>query len=162
MRTDHNDTAVEIDIRVNGVGHRLTVEGRETLLQTLRSRLDLLGAKYGCGIGYCGACTVMVDHKAAHACCLLAGTLDGAEITTVESLGDETLDPVQEAMLAEGALQCGYCTPGFVMTIRALLDEHPQPTESQVSSWLGGNICRCTGFASIVRAVTRASQDESR
>lgn len=162
MRTDHNDTGVEIEIRVNGVDHRLSVEGRETLLQTLRSRLGLLGAKYGCGIGYCGACTVMVDHKAAHACCLLAGTLNGHEITTVESLDGETLDPVQEAMLAEGALQCGYCTPGFVMTIRALLDAHPHPTESQVSSWLGGNICRCTGFASIVRAVTRASQDESR
>jgi len=151
---------VTVDLTVNGTHHQLEVAGHETLLQVIRDHLGLTGTKYGCGIGYCGACTVIIDGRPAHSCCLLAGTLDGSRIDTVESLAQERLHTVQQAMLDEGALQCGYCTPGFVMTIRSLLDEHPQPTSDQVTTWLGGNICRCTGFASIVRAVVRASGED--
>lgn len=154
MTTEYH---VPVEVTVNGVHHELQVPGHATLLQVLRDQLGLTGAKYGCGIGYCGACTVIVDGKPAHSCCLLGGTVDGADITTVESLEQADLHPVQQAMLDEGALQCGYCTPGFVMTICSLLEEHPQPSAEQVTTWLGGNICRCTGFASIVRAAVRAA-----
>jgi carbon-monoxide dehydrogenase small subunit len=144
-------------MRVNGETLSVTAPPSSTLLDVLRDQLGLEGTKLGCGIGYCGACTVLVDGEAAHSCCLLAGAVQDCEIVTVEGLGEKfELDIVQEAMLDEGAIQCGYCVPGFVMSIRAMLDEGGEPTESEVRRYLAGNICRCSGFASIVRAALRA------
>jgi|TARA_B110000438_G_scaffold202423_1_gene194018 carbon-monoxide dehydrogenase small subunit len=142
------------ELIVNGENQRIECASGTTLLEVLRDDLGLTGAKFGCGIGYCGACTVLVDDVVAHACCLLAATLDGRTITSIEGLSTEVeLDPVQEAFLEAGAIQCGFCTPGFVMSARGLLDVVPEPTEEQARAFLTGNICRCTGFASIVRAV---------
>ena len=147
---------------------RLTVNGRrqdvsctsgDTLLAVLRDRLGLTGTKFGCGIGYCGACTVLVDGAAAHSCCLLAATVEGREITTIEGVGDDAPDAVQQAFLEAGAVQCGYCTPGFVVSVRALLAENPAPSEEEVRGFLTGNICRCSGFAAIVRAGLAAGGD---
>ncbi len=148
-----------VELVVNGRRHELTCAPDDTLLAVLRDRLGLPGTKYGCGIGYCGACTVLVDGAAAHSCCLLAATLDGRRITTIEGVSDRAPDGVQQAFLDAGAVQCGYCTPGFVLSVRALLAENPDPTESQVREFLTGNICRCSGFAAIVRAALAAGGD---
>lgn len=151
-------------LTVNGEARRVECAAGDTLLDVLRDRLGLTGAKFGCGIGYCGACTVLVDGAVAHACCLLAATLDDREIRTVEGLQDgDQLDEVQQSFVDAGAIQCGYCTPGFVMTVRGLLDIVPEPSESQAKAFLNGNICRCTGFAAIVRAAGSApSEQENR
>ena len=141
-----------VHLNVNGGHQDVSCAPDDTLLAVLRDRLGLTGTKFGCGIGYCGACTVLVDGAAAHSCCLLAATMEGREITTVEGIGDDAPDDVQTAFLEAGAVQCGYCTPGFVLSVRALLAENPEPSEEQVRGFLTGNICRCTGFAAIVRA----------
>jgi xanthine dehydrogenase iron-sulfur cluster and FAD-binding subunit A len=149
-------TRHEIELTVNGVQHRLQVKSNELLLNVLRERLELTGTKYGCGVGECGACTVLLDGKAAMSCLVLAISADGSEVVTVEGLegpGGE-LDPLQEAFIEHGAFQCGYCTPGMLMTSKSLLQEIPSPTEDAIRDYLKGNRCRCTGFASIVRAVT--------
>lgn len=154
----------EVTLRVNGVEHVVECDARDTLLQVLRARLGYTGPKYGCGIGYCGACTAIVDGRVGHSCCLLAATLDGADVTTVEGFAsvDGDLDAVQRAMLEQGGVQCGYCTPGFVTTLHALLEEIPSPTQTDVEQWLLGNICRCTGFAGIVRAALQAGTPGTR
>jgi len=140
---------------VNGVRQRLWVAPNELLLNVLRERLQLTGAKYGCGIGECGACTVLMDGRPVLACLVLAVSAHGSEIVTVEGLQgpDGELDPLQEAFIEHAALQCGYCTPGMLMTAKALLNENPHPSENEVRDYLKGNLCRCTGYASIVRAV---------
>ncbi len=145
----------EITLTVNGVTHRLAVRPNELLLNVLRERLHLTGAKYGCGIGECGACTVWLDDQPALACLTLAVAADGSQVTTVEGLQGPNgeLDPLQEAFIEHAAFQCGYCTPGMLMMTRKLLDEIPSPTEDDVRDQLKGNRCRCTGYASIVRAV---------
>lgn len=154
----HSAHGSVVELRVNGALEKIPILQSDTLLQALRARLGLTGPKYGCGIGYCGACTVLIDGDVAHSCCILAGTMGGRDITTVEGLGEpDHLDPVQAAMLQEGALQCGYCTPGIVTTLRGLLDQQSDPDETIVREWLGGNICRCTGFESIVRAALRCT-----
>jgi xanthine dehydrogenase iron-sulfur cluster and FAD-binding subunit A len=144
-----------INLTVNGVRHTLSVAPNELLLNVLRERLELTGTKYGCGIGECGACTVHLDGKPALSCLVLAVAADGSEVLTVEGLArpDGELDPLQEAFIEHNAFQCGYCTPGMLMMTRSLLGEIPSPTEDDVRDYLKGNRCRCTGFASIVRAV---------
>lgn len=153
--------SVSVTVSVNGQQRMIDCQPGDTLLEALRNALGLTGTKSGCEIGYCGACTVLVDGAAAHSCCLLAATMDGREITTIEGIGadeDQGLDPVQAVFLETGAVQCGYCTPGFVMAVKALLAENPVPSEAEIRRYLTGNICRCSGFAAIVRAVAAAAE----
>jgi xanthine dehydrogenase iron-sulfur cluster and FAD-binding subunit A len=149
------DALHPIDLLVNGERRRLAVPANALLLNVLREELDLTGAKYGCGIGECGACTVLIDDRPALACLTLAVAADGRRVTTVEGLqaADGTLHPLQEAFLDQQDFQCGYCTPGGLIMSKALLDEIPAPSEGDVREFLRGNRCRCTGFTSIVRAV---------
>jgi len=150
----------EIELTVNGEKHRLRVRPNELLLNVLRERLGLTGTKYGCGIGECGACTVLLNGQPVLACLVLAIAVDGSEVLTVEGLQgpDGKLDPLQEAFIEHNAFQCGYCTPGMLMMTKNLLQENPPPTESEIRDHLRGNRCRCTGFASIVRAVMSCAQ----
>jgi xanthine dehydrogenase iron-sulfur cluster and FAD-binding subunit A len=150
----------EISLRVNGERHRLWVAPNELLLNVLRDKLELTGSKYGCGIGECGACTVLIDGRPALSCLTLAVAVDGADILTVEGLQAPGggLHPLQEAFLDHQAFQCGYCTPGVLMMSKALLDDLPAPGEEDVREYLRGNRCRCTGFVSIVRAVLSCVQ----
>jgi aerobic-type carbon monoxide dehydrogenase small subunit (CoxS/CutS family) len=143
-----------ITLTVNGRRHSLEVAPNELLLGVLRDRLGLMGAKYGCGIGECGACTVLLDGRAVLSCQMLAFAADGHEILTIEGMEqDGTLDPLQEAFVEEGAIQCGFCTPAMLLSARALLDEHPDPSEDEIREAIRGNICRCTGYVNIVRAI---------
>jgi xanthine dehydrogenase iron-sulfur cluster and FAD-binding subunit A len=155
------DARREIELKVNGRKQRLRVKPNELLLNVLRERLELTGAKYGCGIGECGACTVLLNGKPAFSCLVLAIAADGSEVVTVEGLegADGELDPLQEAFIEHAAFQCGYCTPGMLMTSKSLLHEIPSPTEDEIRDYLKGNRCRCTGFASIVRAVMSCAAD---
>jgi len=148
-----------ITLTVNGGKHDLDVRPGDLLLNILRDRLDLRGAKYGCGLGECGACTVLMDGRAALSCLVLAVAAEGHAITTVEGLrsADGRLDLVQDMFLEESALQCGYCTPGFLMATKSLLNENPHPDEDQIRDYIKGNRCRCTGYASIVRAAMRCA-----
>jgi len=150
----------EITLKVNGETHRLWVAPNELLLNVLRDRLHLTGSKYGCGIGECGACTVMIDGRLALSCLVLAVSVDGSEVLTVEGLAgpDGKLDPLQQAFIEHGAFQCGFCTPGMLITAKSLLEENPRPTEEDVRDYLKGNLCRCTGYASIVRAVLSCAE----
>ncbi len=152
-----------IELLVNGVRHSLSVRPNELLLNVLREKLELTGSKYGCGIGECSACTVQMDGVPVLSCLVLAIAAQGKEIVTVEGLrrADGTLDPLQEAFIEHAGFQCGYCTPGMLMTARALLAENPSPSEEQVREYLKGNICRCTGYASIVRSVMGAALTSS-
>jgi carbon-monoxide dehydrogenase small subunit len=147
-----------IRIRLNGEWRELGVAPNELLLNVLREQEGLTGTKYGCGIGECGACTVRIEGEPVLSCLALAVAVDGADVQTVEALAaDGRLDPLQEAFLGSAAVQCGFCTPGMLMTGRALLDETPAPTEQDVRDYMKGNLCRCTGYASIVRAVLSAA-----
>ena len=153
---------MEISLYVNGELHRLEVEPNTLLLNLLRDRLGLTGAKYGCGIGECGACTVLLDGEAVLACMTLAVDCDGRRVETVEGLSQGAeLHPIQRAYLEEAAVQCGYCTPGFILTTKALLSENPHPSEEEIRAYLKGNLCRCTGYVSIVKAVQRAAEELS-
>jgi len=156
------DEMVEIALRVNGRDLALDVAPNELLLNVLRERLELTGSKYGCGIGECGACTVWLDGEPVLGCLVLAVSADGGDVRTVEGLAasDGTLDPLQQAFIDENAFQCGYCTPGMLMMTKKLLEEIPDPTEDETRDYLKGNRCRCTGYASIVRAVNRAAQSQ--
>lgn len=143
-----------ITLNVNGQDHRLSIRPTDMLVDVLRDRLGCVGTNKVCAQGICGACTVMVDGKAITACLALAGQLNGARITTVEGLErDGHLDPLQDAFMRHGAVQCGYCTPGFLMSARALLTENPRPTREEIVDALCGNICRCTGYKKIIDAV---------
>lgn len=150
---------MEIEITINGRKRRFDVEPNKLLLSLVRDDLYLTGTKYGCGIGECGACTVHLDGEAVLACMVLAVDADGRRVDTIEGVADGTkLDPVQEAYIEEGAIQCGFCTPGFVMTTKALLAENPDPSETEIREYLKGNYCRCTGYVNIVRAVQSAAR----
>ena len=145
---------IDIEVRVNGKAVPLSIEPRELLIDVLRDRLDLPGTKRSCDIGVCGACTVLVDGMPATSCSTLACDADGREVTTIEGLGGPgALDPVQQAFLAHGALQCGFCTPGMVLAVKSLLAHNPHPTEEDVRHYLRGNLCRCTGYVKIIEAV---------
>jgi carbon-monoxide dehydrogenase small subunit len=145
-------------ITVNGKARSFDVAPNTLLLNLLRENMLLTGAKYGCGIGECGACTVLLDGESVLACMVLAVEADGRSVETIEALGEyDRLHPIQEAYLEEGAVQCGFCTPGFVMSTKALLSEKPQPTETEIREYLKGNMCRCTGYVNIVKAVQSAA-----
>ncbi len=150
---------VEITLTVNGDRTSVHVEPNRTLLDVLRDDLGLTGTNRGCNQGDCGACTVHVDGKAMNACLVLALDADGSHVTTIEGLADGgRLHPLQQAFVDEGAVQCGYCTPGMIMTAAALLDAHPHPTEEQIRDGIEGNLCRCTGYEAIVRAIHAAGR----
>ena len=144
---------MELHIIVNGRHHDLDVAPDETLLQTIRNRLGLLGTKEGCVEGECGACTVLVDGVPLDSCLYPSAAAEGSKITTIEGIGGGVTTPLQEAMARAGAVQCGFCTPGFVVTLTALLADNPDPSEEDVRSALSGNLCRCTGYAQIIDAV---------
>jgi aerobic-type carbon monoxide dehydrogenase small subunit (CoxS/CutS family) len=149
---------VKITLNVNGRESSVSIDPERTLLDVLREDLHLTGTKYGCGEGQCGACTVLVDGKPTRSCVLQATAVENKSITTIEGLAREgALDPVQEAFLAEGAMQCGYCTPGMILTAKSLLAETPRPTEDEIIRWMNGNICRCSGYTKIIAAVQRAA-----
>jgi nicotinate dehydrogenase subunit A len=148
-----------INIKVNGAMHAVPAEPDTPLLYVLRNDLGLNGAKFGCGIAQCGACTVLVDGKPVRSCVTPIATLGQSEITTLESLGTiERPHPLQAAFIAEQAAQCGYCIAGIIMSAKALLDRNPQPSEADVRRGLAGNLCRCGAHNRIVRAVLRAAQ----
>ena len=145
---------------VNGDAVEYVCDGRETLLDVLRNRLGLIGAKEGCGTGDCGACSVMLDGELVCSCLVLGAEAEGREIETVEGMADgDKLHPLQKRFLDHAALQCGICTPGFLVAAKALLDRNSNPTESETRYALAGNLCRCTGYDKIVRAVRAAAGD---
>ncbi|NOZ73257.1 MAG: (2Fe-2S)-binding protein [Chloroflexi bacterium] len=148
-----------IQIVVNQESHEIAVEPWWTLLDVLRDQLELTGAKKGCDRGDCGTCTVLLNDKPVASCMMLAVQADGCEITTIEGLQQgNTLHPLQQAFVNHGAIQCGFCTPGMILTAKALLDENPHPTEAEVREAMAGNLCRCTGYAKIVQAVLAATR----
>jgi aerobic-type carbon monoxide dehydrogenase small subunit (CoxS/CutS family) len=149
---------MRIEITVNGRKRQFDIEANKLLLNLVRDELYLTGTKYGCGIGECGACTVLLDGEAVLACMVLAVDADGRCVETVEGVADgDKLDPIQEAYIEEGAIQCGFCTPGFIMTTKALLKQNPDPSEAEIREYLKGNYCRCTGYVNIVKAVQSAA-----
>jgi carbon-monoxide dehydrogenase small subunit len=144
---------------VNGRRHEITVPVRRTLADALRDDLGLTGTHLGCEHGVCGTCTILLDGQAVRSCLMLAVQADGHEIKTVEGLADgDTLHPIQEAFWETHGLQCGFCTPGFLMTIEAFLKENPRPTEDEIREALAGNLCRCTGYVNIIKAVALAAE----
>jgi aerobic carbon-monoxide dehydrogenase small subunit len=151
---------VQVELTVNGRAHRHVVEPRLTLADFLREKCGLTGTHLGCEHGACGACTVLLDNQAVRACLIFAVQVDGQEVTTVEGIagpGGE-LSPVQSALRECHGLQCGFCTPGFVTSITALLRDNPQPSDEEIREGLSGNFCRCTGYQGIINAVHRAAQ----
>lgn len=143
-----------ISLTINGDHYEIEVAAHHTLLWVLREQLDITGPKECCGIGECGACTILLDGKAVNACLVLAVEVDGSEIVTVEGLGGNGgLDPIQQAFIDHGGVQCGFCTPGMVMSTKYLLDRNPNPDEAEIREALAGNLCRCTGYARIIQAV---------
>ena len=143
---------------VNGAKVRLRVPANRTLLDILREDLGLTGTKRGCDTGECGACTVLMNGRSVNSCLVLAGEVEGAEIITVEGLGgEEALHPLQEAFLEEDAVQCGFCIPGMLMSAKYLLDRNPDPSEEEIKEAISGNLCRCTGYIPIIRAIKRAA-----
>ena len=151
----------QIEFTINGRRKKLLVKPNDLLLNVIRDDLSLTGTKYACGTGECGACTVLVDGEAVLSCLTLAISVDKKNITTIEGIAGEKLHPLQEAFLEEGAIQCGFCTPGMVVTAKALLDENPKPTEDEIREYLKGNLCRCTGYTNIIKAVKKCSEKKS-
>ena len=153
-------TKLLVSTTVNGDAQDFVCDPGETLLDALRFRLQLTGSKEGCGSGDCGACTVMLDGEMVCSCLVLAGEAEGRRIETIEGVAEASeLHPVQRKFLELGALQCGFCTPGFIVAAKALLDREPDPDETEVRYWLAGNLCRCTGYDKIVRAVMDAAAE---
>ena len=147
-------TKIHVTTKVNGDAVEFLCDPRETVLDVLRDRLSLTGAKEGCGTGDCGACSITVDGRLACSCLMLGAEAEGKEIATVEGISDgETLHPLQKKFIEYAALQCGICTPGILVAAKNLLEREPNPTEEQVRYWLAGNLCRCTGYDKIIRAV---------
>jgi carbon-monoxide dehydrogenase small subunit len=144
---------------INGQELAFLCQPHQSLLECLRDILGLTGAKEGCNDGNCGACSVLLDGRLVNSCLVLGVEIDGRELTTIEGLADwRGLHPIQQAIVDQDGLQCGYCTPGFVIAAKALLDREPNPSEDQIRTWLAGNLCRCTGYDKIVRAVQAAAR----
>ena len=152
---------VEIKLKVNGLAYQKEVEPRRTLLELIREDLELTGTKEGCGLGECGTCTVLLDGKPIKSCITLAVQANGREVTTIEGVErpDGALHPLQQAFIDHGAIQCGFCTPGMVLSAKALLDENPKPSEMEIKQAIAGNLCRCTGYQKIVEAIRSAAQE---
>lgn len=152
-------SVVPVDITVNGVEHHAEVEPRQLLVHFLRETLGLTGTHVGCDTSSCGACTIHIDGKAVKSCTVFTAQADGASITTIEGLGsEENLHPVQEGFWEEHGLQCGYCTPGMIMAAAAFLETNPDPSEAEIRHALEGNLCRCTGYQNIVKAIQYAAK----
>ncbi|MCE7928382.1 MAG: (2Fe-2S)-binding protein [Dehalococcoidia bacterium] len=150
----------QVQARLNGAEIDFLCEPRQSLLEVLRDELGLTGTKEGCSNGNCGACSVMLNGRLVNSCCVLAVEAQGAEVLTIEGVADgERLHPLQHAFLEEAALQCGICTPGFIIAAKALLEREPDATEERIRYWLAGNLCRCTGYDKIVKAVQRAAAE---
>jgi aerobic carbon-monoxide dehydrogenase small subunit len=150
----------EINLRINGREEKITIDDADTLLEVLRDRFKLWSVREGCGVGACGTCTVLLDQKPVSSCFLLAARLAGHDIVTLEGLNEGPgLHYIQEAFVSQRALQCAYCTPGFVLSVKALLDEIAAPSDEEIREYLAGNLCRCAGYADILRAV-RVAQDK--
>lgn len=149
----------QFKLKVNGKEVQVEAPAGITLLRLLRDYLGLTGTKEGCGEGECGACTVLLDGVAVVSCLLPAAKAEGREVITIEGLAqDQRLHPLQEAFISEGAVQCGFCTPGMILSAKALLDTNPHPTKEEIKEALSGNLCRCTGYSQIVRAVQKAAE----
>jgi aerobic carbon-monoxide dehydrogenase small subunit len=149
-----------VTLTVNGASVEAAVEPNQTLLQFLREDLGLTGTKHGCGLGDCGACTVILDGKPVNACLVLAVQSNGCEVLTIEGLaGNGKLHPIQQAFVDTGAIQCGFCTPGMILSAKALLEETPRPTEQEIRTAISGNLCRCTGYQKIIEAIKDAAED---
>lgn len=145
---------IVLNITVNGISHTLKIDPNLRLLDLLRNNLRLTGTKEGCGIGECGACSVLLDGRAVNSCLVLAGQCEGREVATIEGLTPKDgLNPLQQAFLDHGAVQCGFCTPGMIISAQALLDHNPTPTEAEIRTAISGNLCRCTGYTQIVEAI---------
>ena len=152
-------TKVQVQTRINGEDIEFLCEPRQSLLEVLRDELGLTGSKEGCNNGNCGACSVILDGVLVDSCLVLGVEVAGREVTTIEGIaGPSGLHPLQQKFLEHAALQCGICTPGFIVAAKALLDKNPHPTEHQVRYWLAGNLCRCTGYDKIIRAVLDAAK----
>lgn len=148
-----------LETTINGRPMSLEIESRAILLDVLRDQLGLRGTKRSCDTQVCGACTVLLDGLPVSACCTLAYEADGRTVETIEGLGSkDSLDPIQQAFVDNAAIQCGFCTPGFVLTTKSLLAENPRPTRAEIETYLGGNLCRCTGYWNILEAVEDAAQ----
>jgi carbon-monoxide dehydrogenase small subunit len=149
-----------ITFQLNGVLTEVLVAPNRTLVRMLREDLGLTGTKYGCGEGDCGACTVLLDDLPVNSCLVLAAQVDGRRVTTIEGLADgDRLHPLQEAFIEKGAIQCGFCTPGMILSAKALLDEQPDPAELDIRTAISGNLCRCTGYQKIVEAIKAAAPE---
>jgi carbon-monoxide dehydrogenase small subunit len=148
-----------INLTVNGKEHSVQIEPHDRLLDLLRNKLRLTGAKEGCGEGECGSCTVIMDGKAVNSCTVLAYQARGSKIVTIEGLAPQgEMDVIQRAFVDNGAIQCGYCTPGMILSARALLFENSDPTEEEIRAAVGGNTCRCTGYINIIKAIKQAAK----
>ena len=148
-----------IQLTVNGQSVDAAVEPNRTLLQFLREDLGLTGTKHGCGLGDCGACTVILDGEAVNSCLVLAIHVNGREVLTIEGLAEDgKLHPIQQAFVDKGSIQCGFCTPGMILSAKALLDANPKPTEQEIRMAISGNLCRCTGYQKIVEAIGEAAK----
>jgi carbon-monoxide dehydrogenase small subunit len=152
---------VPINISVNGEEYRLEVKPNRVLLDVLREDIGLTGTKKGCGLGKCGACTVILDGRPVHSCLILAAQVDGKEITTIEGIAGKEPHVLQNAFVEKGAVQCGFCTPGMINTAKALLDNDPDPDEAEIKLAIAGNLCRCTGYNQIVSAIQTCTQSNS-
>ncbi len=151
-----------LKLNVNGEDREILVETHKTLLEVLREDLGLTGTKRGCDLGTCGACTVLIDGKPWLACLTLAIAVQGKKITTIEGLAEDgKLHPLQNSFIEKGAIQCGFCTPGMILTAKAFLEENPHPSKEEVMKAISGNLCRCTGYVKIIEAILSASGDES-
>jgi carbon-monoxide dehydrogenase small subunit len=149
-----------ITFQLNGVATEVLVAPNQTLVGLLRDDLGLTGTKYGCGEGDCGACTVLLDDEPVNSCLILAAQIDGHRVTTIEGLAaGEKLHPLQSAFIEKGAIQCGFCTPGMILSAKALLDEQPDPAELDIRTAISGNLCRCTGYQKIVEAIKAAAPE---
>ena len=154
---------IVINTTINGEAREFLADERDSLLEALRERLGMTGSKEGCNNGNCGACAVILDGRLVNSCVVMAAEIEGADILTIEGMATpEGLHPLQQSFLEEAALQCGICTPGFLLASKALLDENPNPTEEETRFWLAGNLCRCTGYDKIVRAVDAAAKEVRR
>jgi aerobic carbon-monoxide dehydrogenase small subunit len=150
----------QINLTVNGKPYEVTVTPWRTLLEVIREDLGLTGTKEGCGLGECGACTVIMDRKTVNSCLVLAAEVDGKSITTIEGLaGGDQLHPIQQAFVDNGGFQCGFCTPGMVLSAKVLLDENPSPTDEDIRKGIAGNFCRCTGYAKIFASIKAAARN---
>jgi aerobic carbon-monoxide dehydrogenase small subunit len=149
----------EINITVNGKNFQISVTPSRTLLEVIREDLCLTGTKEGCGLGECGACTVIMNGKTINSCLVLAVEAEGANITTIEGLADgDKLHPLQQAFMDNGGLQCGFCTPGMILSAKVLLDENPHPTDEDIRRGIAGNFCRCTGYTKIFASIKAAAE----